>query len=431
LKNLRLQQGNLINLDGGLGQFDYIIAHGLFSWVPPAVQDKLLSLCGHLLQPQGVAFISYNTYPGWHMRGIIRDAMLFRTQSMSDPQERYRAAVSVLEFLSKAVPNSLENYGALWKNEVDLMRSSHPSYVLHDHLELCNNPVYFNEFSRRARLCGLTCMADADVATMTTENMPHFAKGIGSLTSDPVETEQYLDFATNRMFRQTLLCRNGITLNRHHSASAFTRLRVACRGKTQGPVDGRSGKPVTFRWPQSTLTTTDQLTIEIYLRLSQRWPRSIPISELFGWGSSSELPQNSADARRKRDDAMVALLTRGLCSGQLEFSTLPDEFVTGISAQPLTSSFSRRSALRSGWVTNRRHESIRLDEMQRYVIRLLDGKHDRDVIVREIMGAVRRGELNVREGGRPLTDESRIQRAAQSLMDTLLPRFAELMLLIG
>src|SRR5262249_43817357 len=75
LKNIQLRRMSILDVDDRLGQFDFIICHGVYSWVPAEVQDKILDICARQLAPQGVGFISYNTYPGWHMRGMIRAVM--------------------------------------------------------------------------------------------------------------------------------------------------------------------------------------------------------------------------------------------------------------------------------------------------------------------------------------------------------------------
>ena len=63
LNNLTLTQMDILDVPAGLGQFDYIIAHGIYSWVPPQVRDKVLQVCQDHLAPQGVAYVSYNCYP--------------------------------------------------------------------------------------------------------------------------------------------------------------------------------------------------------------------------------------------------------------------------------------------------------------------------------------------------------------------------------
>src|SRR3954470_6442485 len=61
LTNVSFHQADVLALPDDLGgPFDYIIAHGLYSWVPAAVRDALLVACGRLLAPDGVAYVSYN-----------------------------------------------------------------------------------------------------------------------------------------------------------------------------------------------------------------------------------------------------------------------------------------------------------------------------------------------------------------------------------
>ncbi len=76
LKNVTLERQDIARLDADLGEFDYIICHGVFSWVGHPLQETILDVCRARLAPQGIAYISYNAYPGWHLRKIIRQAML-------------------------------------------------------------------------------------------------------------------------------------------------------------------------------------------------------------------------------------------------------------------------------------------------------------------------------------------------------------------
>ena len=76
LANITLHHLDILDVTAELGQFDYIIVHGIFSWVPTAVRDKILEICQQNLTSNGVAYVSYNTYPGWHMMGSIREMML-------------------------------------------------------------------------------------------------------------------------------------------------------------------------------------------------------------------------------------------------------------------------------------------------------------------------------------------------------------------
>jgi len=53
LKNLTLRQADLLEMAPDYGEFDYIIAHGLYTWVPAEVRDKILAICKASLSPRG------------------------------------------------------------------------------------------------------------------------------------------------------------------------------------------------------------------------------------------------------------------------------------------------------------------------------------------------------------------------------------------
>src|SRR4051812_41655243 len=99
LTNLRLEAMSILDVPEDFGEFDYIIAHGVYSWVPPAVQQKILDLCAAHLAPQGVAYLSYNTYPGWHLRQMAREMMLYHVAGIESPQESAAQATALVQFI--------------------------------------------------------------------------------------------------------------------------------------------------------------------------------------------------------------------------------------------------------------------------------------------------------------------------------------------
>ena len=100
LENLELRCADIGDLGDELGSFDYIICHGVFAWVPPALQDKILSICQRSLTPQGIAYISYNTYPGWHLRSVVREVLSEHALGAS-AKDRLARGKGVLEFVGE------------------------------------------------------------------------------------------------------------------------------------------------------------------------------------------------------------------------------------------------------------------------------------------------------------------------------------------
>jgi SAM-dependent methyltransferase len=214
-KNVRLQKLDIRDVNLTLGQFDYIICHGVFSWVPRPVQDKILTICRDHLSPHGVAYVSYNTYPGWHMRGMIRDMMGYHAKRFADPAQRVAQARALLDFMAQAVAGQQTAHSVLLKTEVEALRQASDSYLFHEQLEETNDPLYFHQFVERAAAKGLQYLGEAEISAMWLGNLPApIANTLRGLSTDIVQMEQFMDFLRNRMFRQTLLCHKNIQVQR-------------------------------------------------------------------------------------------------------------------------------------------------------------------------------------------------------------------------
>jgi SAM-dependent methyltransferase len=220
LENLRLIQMNVMDITPQMGQFDYIIAHGIFSWVPEPVKNKILQICKNNLSKQGVAFISYNTYPGWHLLDIPRGIMRYHTRDIQDPLERVRTARESLAFYvdatsagGDAYTTYLKHYQNFLAGDGDGKLPKQDSALLHDELEQHNQPMYFYQFVEQAERHDLQYLAEADLH-IPSEVQPQTLQMIREKYTSLIELEQALDFLENRAFRRTLLCHAQVPLTR-------------------------------------------------------------------------------------------------------------------------------------------------------------------------------------------------------------------------
>ncbi|HEY5970494.1 MAG TPA: class I SAM-dependent methyltransferase, partial [Pseudoxanthomonas sp.] len=207
LQIISLRQADLVEVDGdALGQFDYIVCHGLYSWVPPHVQDAMLRICSRNLAPEGVAYVSYNTYPGWKSKEMIRDAMLLHGGSRDNPEEQIAYARGMVGFLQQVARKDSMLAKALEEN-LPYLRKTENHYLAHEYLEPYNLPCYFHQFLERAAGHQLSYLAEAQPAMMIPANYGNdIAEPLfRAFGDDQARMEQYLDFAINRGFRQTLL----------------------------------------------------------------------------------------------------------------------------------------------------------------------------------------------------------------------------------
>ena len=159
--------------------------------------------------------ISYNTYPGWHLRNIVREMMIYHVRKFDAPEERAAHARGLLDVLVKSTPAANDAYGLLLRNECESLQMTSDSYWIHEHLESHNEPLYFHEFMARADAHGLQFLGESDLLSMWFHQASPQAGSSGPQTGlerRGVEEGRITDFLRNRTFRKTLLCRKGLDL---------------------------------------------------------------------------------------------------------------------------------------------------------------------------------------------------------------------------
>jgi methyltransferase-like protein/2-polyprenyl-3-methyl-5-hydroxy-6-metoxy-1,4-benzoquinol methylase len=441
LRNIQLHPLSILDLDEGLDSFDYIICHGVYSWVPEEVQDKILEICARHLTPNGVGYISYNTYPGWHMKGMIRAMMglhdrHFRSQP---PLTRVAQARALLAFLAQAVPQGNTPYSLLLREHLEGLRESSDGYLFHEHLEECNEPVYFIGFCERLAARGLRYLGEAEFGLMVpgTSFPAEVQQQLLELAPSFLEVEQYMDLLRNRMFRQTLVCHEEVRPSYEVRAERLTGFHLAspARPKSQAP-DLLSQEPEEFLGPgDMTLTATVPVVKAALCCLGEAWPRSLSFEALLDTARArlgSPVPDDPA-ASADRLALARALLTAYATAGKslVELWLHPPAFVTEVSERPLASPLARWQADRQPNVTNLRHELVSLTEFDRHLLPHLDGTRDRQALVEALVERFRQGVLRITEDETPITDAARAQDILAELLDRQLPKLAKTALLVS
>ena len=149
LRNVRLESISLMEITPDWGHFDYIIAHGIYSWVQLEVRHKLLQICHENLAPHGIAYVSYNTYPGNHLRNMVREMMLFHVQGTQEPQEKVRQALALARFLAESQSDP-DLYRRFLREELEDILDHQEGQLYHDELAPINVSEYFHEFVAHA-----------------------------------------------------------------------------------------------------------------------------------------------------------------------------------------------------------------------------------------------------------------------------------------
>jgi methyltransferase-like protein/2-polyprenyl-3-methyl-5-hydroxy-6-metoxy-1,4-benzoquinol methylase len=413
LDNVHVRHADIVELEE-LGSFDYVICHGVFSWVPEAVQERILDICSHTLTERGVAYVSYNTYPGWHFRGMVREMMRYHAARFEDPAARVQQATALLDFLASSVAAKDGPYGQFLKQELELLRRLSGSYLFHEHLEENNEPLYFHRFVERAAAHGLRYLAEADVPSMAAFRFPDDVRTtLRRISSDQIQAEQYLDFLRNRMFRQTLLCRDGVDVQRTVTPERLFDMHIAAAVVPEAREPDDTSRSFRGRGSQRITSQDPALTSALEL-LGRSWPGAVPFAQL-----ADEVHADGA-ARNALAERLLRLYLSG---GPVELHLTSPAFVREVSDRPTASPLARLQAHRGSTVTNLRHETVQLSDVDRFALIALDTTRDRRAIVASIQEAIRGGTLTPR-GERALLVGADEVSVAERVADVALGRLA-------
>lgn len=377
LPNIEVIAADLRDIGESYGEFDYVIAHGLYSWVPAGIRDALMAVIGARLAPQGVAFLSYNANPGGYLRQMLRKMMLYHTREAAGVHERVEQARWFLEWLGK---NRLVR--ASWREMLDeqiveLLERRDDS-LAHDDLGECDDAFYFHEVAAHGAAHGMQYLGDAG-----NRQAVDIHGALGWLEAGAVERAQYFDFMQLRAFGETLFCRAAVALSRSLDAEIFERMSFSSSATlVDGQIEGLNGVRLTAGQP----------TVEpVALALGRNYPLPVPFEDLVEHAESRELLRN----------ALAAMVFTSFAQYHVhDFACrrTPSE-------RPAASRLARYHARESLRVPTVRHGLVNLDEPGRQLLLLLDGTRNSEEIARDLSRC---------EGAPP---EAEIRRALPDSLD--------------
>lgn len=429
LDNVRLEVADLLEVPARLGEFDMILAQGLYSWVPEPVRRRVLEICAASLAPHGIAFISYLALPGNHARNMFREAMLFHVRGIAEPLERVRQARALMRLLSEA-PGGRPEYRAIAKSVAEELERADDGVVYHDFLAENNVAFLFRDFMRDAAGAGLQFLAEAELhaSVLPAGGAPPFvADALRRLEADVLQREQYWDFFRYRAFRQTLLCRRELEVRRPASSAAVPSMHVAAHVATRdGTVDLRDGVPVQFAFSGREWQLSDGVWKTALAVLGSRWPEALPFASLAA--RVAELGPRAPDA-----GALADFLLNGAQRGAIELWTCPPP-CGPVSGDRITASPLARAQVAGGRrvVFSLRNETIDLfDDMAAATLELLDGTRDRERLLDGLIALLGERGAHLELDGQPITGEAEVRRVLDGRLNDALEQLAENSLILA
>lgn len=368
LTNIRMFAGDVMDVGEELGAFDYIIAHGLYSWVPEPVRDRLLAVCGQLLTPDGVAFISYNALPGGYMRNMVREMMLDRVKGQGNVEGQISDAAG---FVRRLVETRMEGDWFRSSIEEHLNRMGERSLraIYHDELSEAHQAVRFIDFAKHAQAHGLQYVCESVLPPPPDPCYRFDLRAELERVSggDFLEQEQMLDFARARKYRETLLSRADRTVSREFEGGNFRRLMFTTPA-TSAP--GESQGATIFTLPSGIkMESNHPVATGLLRQLEKAAPHALTLEEV---------ERSMAGTKFTLGNDEVTLLMRLAVSKFIGLHGWRARLASGIAERPRASACSRHEIRTGSQANTLLHSVVKLEEpIARSFLSLLDGTRDR------------------------------------------------------
>ncbi|MCX2934913.1 class I SAM-dependent methyltransferase [Mycobacterium sp. CVI_P3] len=422
LTNVELRQQSITEIDGGAGPFDYIICHGVYSWVPEPVREATLRVVTDCLSDDGVAEISYNVSPGWYTKRIVRDILQAYAADAGDAVETAARVRELMALLRKGAPNTA--YGAVLRSEADLVDIAPDDYIVHDLLERENSPFSIVEFAGAARRHGLGYLADSDVHLMFPDGHgEHIADALRQFADGGVVSmEHNIDVITGRSLRHSLVVKQAQAEHVRYALGPRCMAGLHVSGRLD--LDRQPGARAAFVFHgagQRSLSTNSRPLAAALSALSARYPATATPNELMTAGATEQAIDETV---------LLDALFRLLVLGMIDIHSEPIRLGTASAQWPVASALARLDAqLGAANTTNLRHEWVALTPLDRLVLPWLDGSHDRRDLSDSVLQLIQDGTLELTQDGATVTDDEGGRRGALAAVETVLAALASRALL--
>lgn len=435
LKNIEFKHMSITDLDESYGKFDYIICHGVFSWVPEFVRDGIFEVSKKLLNKNGLVFVSYNTLPGWNMMNTIKEMMLYHAKSFKTDQDKVSQGKAILSFIQQSLEGQESAYAKFMKIAVNDLSKKEDQYIRHEYLEDDNVAFYFHEFVEKARAKGLEYVADTDVHRMYTGNLPQ--KTMEKLTEvkDIVRTEQYIDFINNSPFRCTILTHRDTPISRNitnEQVEAFNYFSDIYYAQDANLQDDSEVEFINRKDQNRTMKSSAPVMKSILASLAQNIGNPLSFKEIIEYAHKLA-PKISKDEIKAN---VLANFPRLIFSGMVKYLEDKPKSVFNISSKPKVSNLARQQVKEKKhngrhWITNSLNQVVIVEDYQVGIVEAMDGKNTIDEIKAKTLQDLKDGKFIANEDGKKIEDEEKMKAVCDALVNQTLENFRISYVLIG
>ncbi len=389
LHNISLRHGDIAALPDDLREFDFIIAHGVYSWVPDAVRAALLAACRRLLRPQGIAYVSFNVAAGWRTYDRLRQLLVQHDRPELGPMQRVARARSLLA--------STRFDDERLQKEAAYLEKASPSYVFHEYLSDINQAFSFERFAADAAGHGLRYLGEAGPRRARIALEDDWGLLPDARFERWLEAEARLDEALDTRFRRALLVRDDAALPQPQRAESLQALSFSAELGSDDELDFAEACEQHFiSSAGERLPARHPLLKAFLVVLAGAYPR------VTGYADALDHALELAREYGYRGAADEAFLDALLDFVQMQGVRLHGFMPAPAAApcdMPRATSLARAQASTPGWpVTNAFHLALDVDEWGRSLLAVMDGSRSSDALAAHLLAALKAADIQATAG---------------------------------
>ena len=411
------------------GHFDYIICHGLFSWVSRKVQNAILALCNQYCAEHGVVYVSYNALPGWFLRGVISDHL----RRADNPQAPIDLRVDHARGLLDEMRNELgydvgtEDQERV-KRELENCNAHSDAFVMHELLNPATRGFHFRQFMALLEEAGFQYLAEAVPGRMRDWRYDEMSEEIDlaevrNKNATLIEKEQQMDHLFPQSFRGTLLVKNSMTRREKVNISVLWDWQISTL------LVPLSEKPDLVSNKEEIFCASSNISTEVtapilkaaFVRLRECWPAALHAEELY----EHALHLSGVEDSKQTRTFLAAELVRYFLANMVEFHSNELRCVHSLPEKPFVQPYARLHAGRGEWVVTERHEYYVLNPFEMLLLPLCDGTRSMEELVTLMTERVIDTDLTPKVDGQTIGDASEIEALVEEHVRTTLEIFTE------
>lgn len=263
LTNITFLEKSFAEVDqesNGLPECDFIVLHGIFTWVSDENRQHIINICKRQLKSGGIVYNSYNTKPGWVMgepiqKLVYESSKLYSGNSIA----RMNQAVGLLQEFEETNPRFFAINKEVIKSRLQLLNSKDKNYLVHEYFHDGWRAFYFTEIAGYMSQAKLDFVGEATTSSIYTERLlPEKSRELLKKIPDKNVRELFKDVMFNTVFRKDMYMRGGQGSFNSHEQIAYLEETVWALRKysvlaetefkfTLPAIGTVNGKPETYR----------------------------------------------------------------------------------------------------------------------------------------------------------------------------------------